>query len=79
MISHSLHKKLTVPSVLALLAAFTIGLGPTPASAALAPTLGPPTPVAGTQAAPNKAVQMASSTKKKKKKRKKKRRGSYDN
>ncbi len=79
MILHSFHKKLAAPSVLALLAAFTLGLGPAPASAALAPTLGAPTPAVSSEAAPDAAVQMASSTKKKKKKRKKKRRGSYYN
>ncbi|MCP5081475.1 MAG: hypothetical protein GY948_07240 [Alphaproteobacteria bacterium] len=79
MISHSPHKKLAVPSVFALLAALTTGLGPAPASAALAPSLGAPTPAVNSEAAPEKAMQMASSTKKKKKKRKKKRRGSYFN
>ncbi len=76
MVSKTSIKFMAAPSVFALLAAATLGLSASPASAALSPNLSAPTPAMTAHAAPEKALQVAG-TKKKKKKRRKKRRGSY--
>ena len=79
MVSQTSYKKMAIPSLFAVLGVFALGLSSAPVSAALAPTLGAPAPVASTAGAPEKAIKVAGSTKKKKKKRKRKRRGSYYN